>query len=124
MPSEANCRDGTALRKDPKGCVAEALSIFLSQCREEAEKGRRVCIAAAQFIRDERTVPLVLDSVEEAEQVKKLLLADLSKKNFQRCSAMVYKEGPYYHKKKKKFGLFGGEDLAYYLIKIKLSASW
>ncbi len=124
LKPESEAQQKPDLKPDLMKCVSDALSIFAAECKAEAERGKRAYMAVARFYKDESTQPLVLDSVEEAERAKKYMLDGLSGKKFERCGAMVFKEGPYHRHKKRGRKTVIDKSSEYYLIKIKLSASW
>jgi|AGTN01.1.fsa_nt_gi hypothetical protein len=105
-------------------CASEAADIFYIYCAEEAKKGARKYTATAHINSDTDTSPLVMASVEEAEKVKKLILVNLTAKESLRFAAMVYKDGPYRRQEKKAKLFRSDKDPYYFLIKIKISASW
>ena len=107
-----------------KRYAAESLVNFDADCKSESEKGEHSYISTVKVKSGTsgELIPLVLASVEEAEKVKACILEELSKHGYLRTAAMVYKDGPYYHNHKKRRILVG--DDTYFLVKIKISASW
>ncbi len=104
--------------------ASEAAELFRRACAEETARGGAALTATARKNGSGGEEPLVLDSVEDAERVKKLILEELAPDGFKRVAAMVYKDGPFYRHVNKRGKVVENKNSEYFLIKIKISASW